>query len=32
MPRKENIERLERAIETEEERVNERFKAGKIPE
>jgi len=31
MTRQENIERLQRAIETEEERINDRFKAGKIP-
>ena len=32
MPRQDNIERLQRAIETEEERINDRFKAGKIPD
>jgi len=32
MPRQDNIERLQRAIETEGERINDRFKAGKIPD
>lgn len=32
MTRQDNIERLQRAIETEEERINDRFKAGKIPD
>ena len=32
MNREENIIRLQRAIETEEERVNDRFRAGKVPD
>jgi len=32
MTRQDNIERLQRAIETEGERINDRFKAGKIPD
>ena len=32
MSRQENIERLQRAIGTEEERINGLFKAGKIPD
>ncbi|MDD5723777.1 MAG: ribbon-helix-helix protein, CopG family [Syntrophales bacterium] len=32
MPRQEKIKRLQQAIEAEEERINDRFRAGKIPE
>ena len=32
MSRQGEIERLQKAIETEEERINDRFKAGKIPD
>ncbi len=32
MPRQGKIEELQRAIEAEEERINDRFRAGKIPD